>query len=341
MNLSFLIPSLLICSCWAVQHPDGFTTVEKAQFLLQEPDSQQFILELEKGVVINEGGIVTREGKILKDTETYHEDQHRLLRGNRNIAEEDPYFFDGRLAIISSPGQENWYHWLFQVLPRLKVLKDSGVEYDKIYLDNLKFSWQRESLDIVMRLLDIPAEKLFLREGDAIVEAETLIVPSIPFNPAKNPAFPAWLKDFLLTSFLSENADSPERIYISRSKAKVRRIANEKALIALLEQSGFTVLHLEDLPVQQQAQLFHNAKVIIGPHGSGFANLIFSRPAAKVIEIDHGLAGDEQRSFYKRMAEIMACCYFGYYADTVDEEDLEKDIFIDLDDFNHFLLSAE
>lgn len=346
--LSFFLLTCHILPCWSLQHPTGFITLEEcikqgacAKILLQEPDSQQFILSLQNGVVINEGGVITQDGKILKDTETYGEDQHRLLSNTkRNLANEESVFFEGRLAVISSPGQENWYHWLFQVLPRIKILVDSEVEYDKIYLENVNFKWQRESLDIVMKLFKIPEDRLFLKTVDSIVEASTLIVPSVPFIPSKSLAFPLWLKEFIITSFLVDTAPEvaklPERIYISRSNASCRSISNEAALARVLVEKGFVVLHLEEMSVRDQARAFHHAKIIIGPHGSGFTNLIFCKPKTLVIEIDHGIVGDVQRSFYKQMEKIINCRYCGYYPDLVSAEELEQNIHVDLSDFRQF-----
>lgn len=332
--------------CMSVKHPDGFTTlndqVEKGccvHYLLEESDSQQFVVCLKNGTVVHEGGIVTEEGKIFKDTETYREDQQRLLRGKRDIATENPLFFDGSLVVISSPGQENWYHWLFQVLPRIKILIDSGLDYDKIYINNLKFDWQKESLSIVMKLFGLAEDRLFLTKGDSIVQASTLIVPSVAFAPSKSPYFPLWLKNFIQSTFLVKKDQShyPERIYISRSKANTRRIINEEALIQALKQENFVVLNLEELPINQQAAFFYHAKIVMGPHGSGFSNLIFSNPKTSVVEIDHGLKGDEQRSFFKRMTRMMDCHYFGYYPDLIEEDCLEEDIPINVLDFLNFL----
>lgn len=42
-------------------------------------------------------------------------------------------YFNGKLAVISSSGSENWYHWLLQILPRLIILKESDLEYDRIF----------------------------------------------------------------------------------------------------------------------------------------------------------------------------------------------------------------
>jgi capsular polysaccharide biosynthesis protein len=342
MKIFYLSLSLIFCinSVYALQHPNGFTTTQSEQnsilFLLSESDSHQFVLSLDHGAVINEGGIITKEGKILKDTETYLEDQHRLLKSGRNILDDEMRIFEGKLAVISSPGQENWYHWLLQVLPRLKILADSEIPYDKIYINHLQYPWQKESLTIVLNELHIPQEKLLLVEGDVIIEAQTLIVPSVPFIPSKGTPLPEWLKSFLSHCFLKANhlIQTPEKIYISRAHASTRRIINEAELIQFLEKEKFVICHLENLSIHEQAHLFHNAKIIIGPHGSGFANLIFCKPETQIIEIDHGLKED-QRSFYKKLAHTLSCNYFPFYADEVDEEQLEDDIFLDLSSFIH------
>lgn len=44
-------------------------------------------------------------------------------------------------------------------------------------------------------------------------------------------------------------------------------------------------MHLETLSVQEQHSLFYNATVIVALHGAGLANILFSEPGTKVIEI--------------------------------------------------------
>ncbi len=322
----------------------SFTTIEKEteknipiRFLLDEESANQFVACFPSGIVVNEGGIVTNEGLVLQDTETYKPDQHRLLRGN---IPEKRLFFNGSVAIISSPGQENWYHWLLQVLPRLKILAESGCTFDKIYVNNLIYHWQKESLQIVCNALNIPSDKLLSYEGEVLIQAKTLIVPSVPFIPSKNrKVLPTWLKKFVRETFLRDDQPSgtPKKIYISRSKAASRHISNEGKVIELLKSFGFALLHLEDLSVFDQAQTFYNTKIIVGLHGSGFANLIFSQPGTTVIEIDHGLEGEDQRSYFKRFAALMDCNYIPFYADQVGEEDLEKDIHVDIAAFEELM----
>jgi capsular polysaccharide biosynthesis protein len=327
-------------------HPTGYIELDEITdsigtkiHFLKEKDSSQFIALLKNGVVINEGGIITNNGKILKNTQTSKRDQHRLLGKGRDINLENPLYFKGKLVVISSVGSENWYHWLLQVLPRLKILKDSKVDFDKIFINNVQFNWQKESLLQVLKFLNIAEDKLMVINGDCIIQAEILIVPSVPFIPNMAVPLPQWMKLFLSKVFLSKASNmqikKEDKIYLSRSKAKVRRIKNEQQLTSYLETEGFKVLYLEELSATDQAYLFNNAKIIIGPHGSGFANLIFAQPKTKIIEIDHG--AEEVRSYYKKFSQLMSCNYYPFYADFVSEEHLEDDIYINIEHFKKFL----
>ncbi|WP_392506087.1 hypothetical protein ACE5D9_06845 [Rickettsia sp. 2024-CO-Wats] len=67
-------------------------------------------------------------------------------------------------------------------MPRLIILKESVLEYDRIYINNLKYSWQIKSLEIVLNYLNIPS--------DCIIQATRLIVPSVPFIPVKGTPLP-------------------------------------------------------------------------------------------------------------------------------------------------------
>lgn len=97
--------------------------------------SQKFVLELNNARVYEDGHIITQDHLLLEDTvikysEKPLSDYHMLHRNElpkaRHIA--------GRLAIVASPGSQCYYHWMFQILPRLKILKDLNIEYDALYI---------------------------------------------------------------------------------------------------------------------------------------------------------------------------------------------------------------
>ena len=60
---------------------------------------------------------------------------------------------------------------------------------------------------------------------------------------------------------------------------------DEAAFEPIAVEYGFRRERLERLSFQQQINLFSQAEVIVGPHGSGLANLVFAPKTAKVLEL--------------------------------------------------------
>jgi hypothetical protein len=80
-------------------------------------------------------------------------------------------------------------------------------------------------------------------------------------------------------------AASPPMLYIARPDTNSRPLRNEEALVARLLRLGVTPVVLSRLSLDQQIMLFRHAKLIIGPHGGGLANLVFARPGAVLYEL--------------------------------------------------------
>ena len=96
-----------------------------------------------------------------------------------------------------------------------------------------------------------------------------------------------FLRDMLLKKYhINEKPHAEKKlIYISRKKARLRRTINEKSFNLELTKRGFVTFDLEGLSLQQQIEIFFNAKLIIATHGAGFTNLIFSNKDLAFIEI--------------------------------------------------------
>jgi hypothetical protein len=77
----------------------------------------------------------------------------------------------------------------------------------------------------------------------------------------------------------------PPLIYVARTDSPHRRMLNEAALIELLERRGFTTITPGSLTLEQQIVVFRNARMVVGPHGAGMANIAFCRPQTVVYEL--------------------------------------------------------
>lgn len=193
----------------------------------------------------------------------------------------------GSVAVLAGLSNNVYFHWMLDVLPRLKILQDGGFNFDKIdyWLVSDRHSWQRDSL----HHFGIPPEKILPVHNHLHIQAERLIVPSFP-GAAAWPQ--AWVCDWLKSSFLHSPFPSqtpapnlPKRLYLSRQKTGDRRVINEASVVQFLESKGFTTVYLETCTIAEQAQLFYNAEIIVSPHGSGLTNLAFCRPGTQVIEL--------------------------------------------------------
>lgn len=191
---------------------------------------------------------------------------------------------DATAAVIAVPGGNTYYHWLLDSLPRLELIRLAGwpLQYVRhVIVNGDRRPFQREAIE----RLDLSGRTVSLEEAPH-VRASQLIVPS--FTAPRERA-PGWACEFLRQLFLGDGKAArrafPRRVYISRARAKSRRVTNESDVTSLLERSGFQAVLLEELTVADQARLFANAEWIVGPHGSGFANLVFCSREAKVLEI--------------------------------------------------------
>ncbi len=188
------------------------------------------------------------------------------------------------LILTNSQGNE-YGHYLFEVLGRLALVEDTLDSYSAVYVRNSQ-SYQKRYLT----MLGLDDKKIISADRmPSGITADRLIVPCYA-------RMNGYLIDSKITGFLRKKllpyADRVlsrgERIYVSRSKAKHRRILNEQALLPILTEYGFSVVHLEDCSVDEQISIMQFAKIVVGAHGTGLNNLLYCDPGTKVLEIFPG-----------------------------------------------------
>ncbi len=193
-------------------------------------------------------------------------------------------------------GNNNYWHWLYDVLPRLnlcdQIKKIELIDY--FLLPNLKRKFQQETL----RKLEISQKKILSSENFRHIKADELIVTEHPYMLTNNAHLdaqniPKWIINWLKDKFLSKSnlniKNYPKNIYIDRSDSKsnsahLRSLVNEDEIKKFLLQEKFTFIQLDKLSFTDQVNYFNNANFIVGLHGAGFANLSFCKNNTKVIE---------------------------------------------------------
>ena len=234
------------------------------------------------------------------------------------------------LSLITGGGaNHNYWHWLFDVLPRLnlcsKILKLNEVNY--FLFPNLLKKFQTETLDF----LNIPNHKRLSSEKFRHVKADRLIVTDHPVmvsgdatKDTKN--IPGWISKWLKDSFLNKKENNGEKnkkkIYIDRndnlkSQQEERSISNESEVKKYLLNNNFISVKLHDINFIDQVNLFNNAECVVGLHGGGFANIVFCKPGTKIVELRSIQAGPPIENLAKKNN-------LNYNSITVESKKTEK-----------------
>jgi tetratricopeptide (TPR) repeat protein len=260
----------------SIELPETFVvTVPNGRFWLDREQTCTAILTAENQLL----GDLSPEFPLLSPNHPdKHPAQHWLFSTSRL---QPAQMIEGTVAVLSGLSNDMYFHWMFDVLPRIDLLRRAGVSLDAIdgFLVSDRLPFQQETLSA----LGIPKTKVLSADRHLHIQASQLIVPSFPGCPAW---MPQWACKFLRQVFLNQRAGSKrQRLYISRSQASSRKLVNEDDVINLLQQFGFISVILESLSVNEQAELFASADVVISPHGGGLTNLVFCNSGTTVIEI--------------------------------------------------------
>ena len=214
-------------------------------------------------------------------------------------------------------GQWNYYHFLIEEMPRIWIAKQAGFEISD-FDHFIMFSPIHASTRIVCERLGIKREKIIPLEKVQHVECEEFYFTSGPWHYGRT--FALRTRDFLLGISQSAKTCLSRRIYISRERRGHGKISNEDELFRELALIGFEKVTPETLSFDEQIATFQQAEWIIGAHGAGLTNVIFSRPGCKVIEIRnptyHANETYQARggNIFWRLSEFLSLDYHAFFA---------------------------
>jgi len=251
---------------------------------LEEVVPRVGVLELEGGRVLSPHSVViTREGRLLQEQCWYF---------GTTRPREHPMFLhpfpgpptevEGRLGVLATRGDSNYYHFLHDCLPRVSVLEQCPevAPPDRWYVPQAT-RFQRELLE----LFGVPAGLVVDSAAVPHVRAECLVVPGVASTIERNPP---WVANLLRERLCPPDLQRvPGRhLYLTRGEARNNRmVVNEAEVLALLTPLGFEAVDPGELSVRDQIRTFAEADVIVAPHGAALANLVFCSPGSALLEL--------------------------------------------------------
>lgn len=197
------------------------------------------------------------------------------------------------------------FHWMCDALPRLEAVKEVAKECVFLLPKFYEYTYIHETL----KAFEFKA--LYLIEDDTYVSCANLIVPQqITTSGQIRSENILSLRQTLLQHFQPKFTGNSKHknIYISRNKAKYRKVINEQELMPILQKYNFEIIFFEDYAVSEQIELCYNAKNIVSIHGANLTNVVFMQPNCNVLEFRK--KNDVDNNYFYELTDSINCNYY-------------------------------
>lgn len=199
-----------------------------------------------------------------------------------------------RAAAFTDACSVNYAHWLTEVLPKVHLFcREVSNAGTPIVVD----AGLHPNLVESLRLVAGDLRRIIALAPDETVMVEELLVISVagyvPFGRRgraggghSHGLFSSQgltaLRDHI-NGVLAAGTDSGRVKLYLRRRAETRNATNRAEIEAFLVEQGFTVIEPECLSFAEQVRMFASADIVVGVTGAAFANLIFCRPATRIV----------------------------------------------------------
>ncbi len=194
-------------------------------------------------------------------------------------------------SMVQGASGNNYFHFLIDIISRIKMCEEFYTldDIDYFYVPNC-LDWQLK----IFRALGVRDEQIINSDKYRHIQADRILATDHPWYKRGKiqdeiMQIPSWSIFWLRKKFLgmAKKFDNNENIFIDRSESKFShcQFQNNNELINFLKTKNFKSYKVSQLDFFEQIYLFNKAKIIIGPHGAAFANLVFCNLNCKVVEI--------------------------------------------------------
>ena len=263
------------CGVWPHPHPHLCTSS------LEYPETG--VAELSGATVYGPTvGIIDKENQLIPEVSIQWGTPPELHWTLRRLILPRQEILHGQTLLLASTGGETYFHWMTDVLPRIKLILKAGYQlakFDHILVTGIEKPFQKETL----LAAGIPPNKCRILGRKARgYYCENLTLPSLPSTPG---IVPRSTVDYLKELFPAERSSAKRKFFVGRADAKHRILQHESEIRRQLALRGFEAYESEGASVAEQARLFHSAETIVAAHGAALTNLVFCEPGTTVLEL--------------------------------------------------------
>jgi len=221
------------------------------------------------------GALITPAGALIREPLAMNHDvtRRRLVPNGSTCSK--------AVMLPARVGYNRYFHWVSEVLPAFMMQEFT----DTVAISNRAPQFIEETVELANALLG--TSKLVERYK-LPVWFENAIVPELA---VKHGAGHSRLNADMVECFsrlrdaLPDAGQPTRRLFISRTDSKHREVENEQLLADRFAATGYEVLVLSQLSMEEQWRAFREADEIVGFHGAGLANAMFLDEGRRLTEI--------------------------------------------------------
>jgi hypothetical protein len=205
------------------------------------------------------------------------------------------------------------YHGIVEDLASVILLHKIGYEFDILISKNNKW--------MISLLNELRFNNLIITDKISWVSSNKgfLLTSKSSWGEYINPTYIRSINKFFPQKKLSS-----DRIYISRGITNKRPYQTEYQIEEIFKNNGFKIIRFEEYDVGHQILIIQNAKIIVGLHGAGLTNMVWSRNKLNILEL---YTLDHYNDCYRALAMLCNHEYKNYclQQNKIDEmENLSK-----------------
>ncbi len=268
------------------------------------------LMKLRNALLIGTPGwIETAQGMLLSGHTWYGKNTEEI----KDDIEYDVEIIPGScLTLTSDWSTVNYGHFLLDGLSRLHIF--DSINPDLSTIDYIYCPTNLESSIRLINKIGLPVEKCICPQKNKALKFDVLYAPSFP---GIRRVYPFWVP-----SFFKSKTDYPaikpfRKIYIKRKSS--RRIINEDNIISILMNHDFEII--DPISCYDPIKVFNEASVIVGAHGSGLADIVFSQKGTKLLEL---IPSDHIFPYWFTLANAVGMQYFYLVGKSQHERNLKQ-----------------
>ncbi|MBL7858072.1 MAG: glycosyltransferase family 61 protein [Cyclobacteriaceae bacterium] len=181
---------------------------------------------------------------------------------------------------LRDTGEENYFHFYNDVVSKLFFLQQQGMEIETIPVIISRKLWDKAYFQFTyQKHKRLQSLTWIVQEADQYIRCDSVIFCK-PLTHKKelwgNIISPLRV-DVLKSGF--------RKIFLTRNKSRLRFIENSEVIEATAQRLGFEIIDTDELPIEEQIQIFSNTEFLVGIHGAGLTNMVFRNESCHVLEL--------------------------------------------------------